>query len=271
MNLPLLLATATTRADPQQPDITVAVIVTWLLAAAALVVPIAGEVRRRPKARVQFVTSDALPVVSNPVDSRVSVAVTVAGRPVQEAFSVRVRIANTGKRSFPASDWASPIYIEFGNEAEVIVAELTGVTPVGARPSHRVTPHQVIIEPYLLNSGDLWEFTFICEGARVLPLVHGRLPDVKIRRRKPPYPPGTGKDGRMEPPDKFIIFGFFPALFLGLGLWGGISAGSWAVFLWFAAIIGALFLFERQAVTRSRQWRAEESISVRARADKPQR
>lgn len=90
--------------------------------------------------------------------------------------------------------------------------------------------------------------------------VHARIRDVvKVGRKKPVYPPGTGKDGALLREDKIMTFVVFPVLFFALGLFIFVNSDESAartIAIWALPGIAVGFIgFVGIPVSRSRAWR----------------
>lgn len=242
--------------------VVVAVVIGFLTAVPAWV-----ALRPLPKSRVQYLVTNVQQLVNVPAG--VQIRVSIGEQVVTEAFSMEVRVVNTGQSSLPTDVWESPLIIELEPGATLLSVSQIGSTPSGLRVNLSAETSRVVIKPFLLNTGDLVSFLLVCEGRSLgTATAHARIRDVQsLKRRKAPYPPGNGLDGALDESNKFVYFVIFPVMSIAFVLLAALSdIHPISNRLSFVAVVVALCgvaypLWLRAAVKTSQRWRALEHLS----------
>jgi hypothetical protein len=199
--------------------------------------------------------------------AKFEIDVSFNGSQVQDPSIAAVRIVNSGEQSITADDYEGPLAIQFEGVSKVLAVDLSARRPGDLTPRMSTSPSSVLIEPMLLNPGDMLELNILSSGyPRNISLV-GRIKDLPIfdRRSQLPYPPGSGAEGQMLGFDKFMWFGLMPVTVTALsaigahGLAARLGAGEFLA-LAFAAVasgssLAAYSLRTKHLVNRRRLWR----------------
>jgi hypothetical protein len=152
--------------------------------------------------------------------TRSSIQVKINGKIVTDAWQLTVRLVNSGKQPIRLEDWSSPISLKFPTDTGPISSTVSAVRPSSLSPMTRVVGDSVLIEPVLLNQGDLLELQIVGDGTGDYrrPIVEGRIANLPtFKRARFIYNPGNGPEGNFIKND-FVIWSVFAALGIGLEL-----------------------------------------------------
>jgi hypothetical protein len=241
----------------------------WATVALVAVTVLVGF-RRTPKSRMQYLPTHLQRLVTVPLNTDVSVE--VEGKKVKNAFSMEVRIVNTGRTALPASEWEGPLFIDVSEGTEIISVSQIGATPVGVRSAIRLENNRVIVPAFLMNPGDMLAVQLVCEGTEMGVIAHARINNVpSVKRRRPPYPPGNGPDGSMLGFNKAMSYFFIPLFMIGFGVFisiglanaHGTTVTGFVIFLicWWGLVLVVYPVFMWRALKTSRLWRPAEVFS----------
>jgi hypothetical protein len=73
---------------------------------------------------------------------------------VEKVYLIVVRIANSGNAPIRSDEYERPISLCFGENAQVLTAEVSETNPKSLQPTLTIENTQVVLKPILLNSGD---------------------------------------------------------------------------------------------------------------------
>jgi hypothetical protein len=241
----------------------------WTAVVVAIVVGVATLIplyKPTPAARVQYIVKPAQTLVNIPAG--VEASVSIGGVPVTNAFSLEVRIANSGRTSFTTGDWDSRLAIQLPSTTRILSARQIGASPAKLRVKIHQFDEHLEIDPYLMNPRDLVAIQLVCEGTLRTVAVHARILTLQsVKRRRIPYNPGMGPDGEVQSRIEVIPIFVLPivsGLFLA---YVGFQVQPATLFdhLVFASISFFAFcvlepLFMRSRIMVSRLWRPVERI-----------
>jgi hypothetical protein len=109
--------------------------------------------RRNRKSLSYEIVSD-IPWFSVQQEIQHRVQVLLDGKPVSDAYLVRMRFMNTGRLPIDDKDFVIPLSVSFGESSEILTADITKTSPPDL-PAKIVSEKQrVTIEPLVLNWGD---------------------------------------------------------------------------------------------------------------------
>ena len=89
-----------------------------------------------------------------------------------------LELSNTGSKPIVGSDFEGPIRISSANPAEIVKARLSSSTPASLDPSLVLTEGNVLLQPLLLNPGDVVRFTLVSAKGKPTYFVRGRVAGV---------------------------------------------------------------------------------------------
>jgi hypothetical protein len=107
------------------------------------------------------------------------VNITLDEQPVRRVNLILVRIINSGNQPISSKDYESPITINFGRMARVILAEVYEQNPDALRPLIKIQGSKVEISPILLNQGDWMKLKVMAADYNGPFRVDGRILGVK--------------------------------------------------------------------------------------------
>lgn len=76
------------------------------------------------------------------------------GKAVQDIQLIIARIINTGTVPIKSSDYECPINFHFGEDVQILTAEVTETNPNSLKASANIERKEVTLTPTLMNSGD---------------------------------------------------------------------------------------------------------------------
>lgn len=237
---------------------------TWLgvaIAVVALGVAYITYKSGRNRRRLEYVVETRTPLIPRPVVG--SMEVRFDGQVVPNPALTVIRVVNTGDKAIPADSYESDLGFSLTG-AQIAAATLTSTRPSDLRPNLTTSGDTVLVEPKLLNPGDMLVIQILSSELPTAVRAIGRISDVPTItvRRSLPYPPGSGPEGEMIAFDRFMWYAFTPAILLG-GFVGipltfpvdAITRGIWAAVGILAT--GIYLTIVRRLVVRRRRWRAE--------------
>lgn len=101
---------------------------------------------------VEVVSETPLLTVQDEAAGRLQIA--FEGKPVQDVILSIIKVSNTGDVPILVTDFQRPLTLSFGQNAEVLSAEVVEMTPPNIGASAKAVSNIVELSPVLLNSGD---------------------------------------------------------------------------------------------------------------------
>ncbi len=80
--------------------------------------------------------------------------ITFEGKPVQQFYLVIIRLLNAGNTPITTPDFASPVQVSFGNDAEILTAEIQKKQPQDLLTSFAIEGNKIVLSRDLLNKGE---------------------------------------------------------------------------------------------------------------------
>jgi hypothetical protein len=108
------------------------------------------------------------------------------GRIVSDVSLIIFKIFNSGKLPILSGDFERPMAFDFGNQAEILSAEVIEVTPKNLQALVRTEEKKIILEPLLLNSGDSMKLKVLLTGFNNCLNLNARIagvPEISIVNR----------------------------------------------------------------------------------------
>ena len=140
--------------------------VTLIITIAGVAVPIwLWQVDLKSKALSLSVKSTA-EMQPQGVDAFDGVQVLVDGRPLGSPYVSVLELTNSGSKPIVASDFEGPIRISTAKPSQVVKARTTSSTPSSLEPALSVSEGAVLLQPLLLNPGDVVRFALVTADGR---------------------------------------------------------------------------------------------------------
>jgi hypothetical protein len=224
-----------------------------------IVVTVVLYLARRGRVRLEYLVTTNATLLPGRVSDELEVKRD--GVVVADPALCVTRIVNTGEKPVRAEDFETGLVVAFDGVEQVVSATWSAARPRDLGPGIEIDGDRVVIEPRVINAGDMLELQVLSAGRAREVSVEGRVAGLKLVRRKAlPYPPGSGSEGEMVGLDRFMWFVFSPALILGPGVAlaarSGISdAERWLTVLATVVVLGLDLLLLRCLVLRRRRWR----------------
>lgn len=129
--------------------------------------------RRRKELRYRVIS--AIPLLTSSEEAGGRLQILFNRKPVHSVHVIVVEAINSGNVPIRPMDFERPLSFQFGDLAQVLLAEVTSTSPPTLKPQLRNTNSTVAIEPTLLNGGD-------CIKLKVLVSQFGNkiVPDCRI-------------------------------------------------------------------------------------------
>lgn len=80
--------------------------------------------------------------------------ITYEGKPVQQINLVLIKLLNSGNTPIISSDFEMPVKVGFGNDAEILTAEIQKRHPENLPTSIAIQRNEIVLSRNLLNKGD---------------------------------------------------------------------------------------------------------------------
>jgi hypothetical protein len=143
---------------------------------------------QRPIRQLRIVEVSNVALISVNPDLAGDIKVYFKDRLIQSAFSIDLRLENTGNQSIVESDYSKPLVISFPPSVEILAINYLSLNPadIGLQLSPTISDttslgHQLQIQPLLLNPGDSATFRLIVAGSKEAThfTIDGRVVGVK--------------------------------------------------------------------------------------------
>jgi len=178
-----------------------------IFAAATLLVAILSYRNRHKSKYLEYVVVSRSQLVPHSALTT-KLSVLVDGNPVEKATVTVVRIVSTGNGAIRKDDFQTKMRVRMIDVMGVAAAVMTGSRPKHLEPNLTTDEDSVLVEPLLINPGDMLELSVISSGMPKSVTLDGRLADVAFKARQElPYPPGTGNEGVLDRFDRFMWYG----------------------------------------------------------------
>jgi len=117
-------------------------------------------------------TAELQPQGVNPLDG---IEISVDGKPLTSAFVSVLELSNSGSKPVIASDFEGPIRILTLAPSGIVKARFTSATPASLEPDLTFSEEALLLQPLLLNPGDILRFTVIAAKGKPEYSVRGRI------------------------------------------------------------------------------------------------
>lgn len=131
-----------------------------LLALLAIAVSFWVYILQKPKKRLLIERVARVPLITLGADATPGLQITMNGRTINQATVILVRVVNIGNTPLPASDFESPITLEFEEKSIVLDARIAETEPKDIPVQVTNTANTLSITKTLLNPGD----SFTCRA-----------------------------------------------------------------------------------------------------------
>jgi hypothetical protein len=235
---------------------------TWIAAAISatgIVVSVVLYLLQRRRLRLEYIVTTNAALLPDNVANELEVR--RGGVVVDEPALCITRVVNTGDKPVRAEDFETGLVVAFEGVEQVVSATWSASRPRDLEPPIEIDGNRVVIEPRVINPGDMLELQVLSAGWPRGVSLAGRVAGLELVRRKAlPYPPGSGSEGQIEGFDRFVWFGFMPAGIFLAGLAFATRDGIDGVERWLTAlatvvVLGLYLLLLRFLVRRRRLWR----------------
>ena len=106
------------------------------------------------------------------------VQVLVDGKPLASPFVSVLELSNSGSRPIVASDFEGPVRISAALPSAIAKARQTSSTPASLVPALTLYEGAVLVQPLLLNPGDVVRFTLVSANGKPQYSARGRIAGV---------------------------------------------------------------------------------------------
>lgn len=136
--------------------------------------------RRRKLLDYELLTDTPLLTIREELQGRVKVLLD--DRPIQDVSVIVIRLFNRGNLPIRAIEYERPLALSFGDEAQIVSAEITEQVPANQGAELTTEPGRVQLKPVLMNARDSVTLKCLVAGAQA-PVVDGRIVGVSAVRR----------------------------------------------------------------------------------------
>lgn len=107
------------------------------------------------------------------------IQMSIDGKPLRTPFVSVLELTNTGSRPILAADFEGPLKIAVAKPSVFVKAQPGSATPTSLEPRADLIESMVVVQPLLLNPGDVIQLTVVTADARPEYSVRGRIVGVK--------------------------------------------------------------------------------------------
>src|SRR3990172_5120414 len=153
------------------------------LAALAIIVIIVLYLLQRNRKGLSYEVVSHTPLLSRTEEVGGKLQILFDGKTVQDVHLVEVRIINSGNTPILPADYERPISLKFGENAQILTADVAETAPDSIRASISVERQKVVITPLLLNAGDSIKLKVLVAQSGGEPIPDGRIAGVRQIRK----------------------------------------------------------------------------------------
>lgn len=135
-----------------------------------------GKQRRRKALSYEIISQTPLTSVKEEIGK--DVQILYKGKLVQQVYLIEVRIINSGNTPIEEDHYTHPISLSFGEEAQILTAEVAEKRPSSLRASVVIEGKKIVLLPTLLNEKDSVKLRALVNGFDKIN-VDGRIVGVK--------------------------------------------------------------------------------------------
>lgn len=133
--------------------------------------------RRNKELSYEIISNTALLTMEE--DVRQKMQILFNGKPMEQVYLVVLRIVNSGNLPILTTDYVRPVSLSFGEEAQILTAEIAETNPRSLHASAKIDGKRVVILPTLLNQGDTIKLKMLVGKSIGQITVDGRIVGVK--------------------------------------------------------------------------------------------
>lgn len=153
----------------------------------AIIGPIIVYLKQRMRKSIHYRIVSRTALFSVKEEVKKELEITYKGKKIEDAQLVLIEISNTGNVPIEAEDYKKPISFNFGEEAQVLTAEVIKTDPEELQASVSIDKGIVSLTPILTNAGDSLTLKIIVSGLGEVTKASSRIIGVKqLEEAKPP-------------------------------------------------------------------------------------
>jgi len=150
-----------------------------ILAIIAIIVTIILFLVQRKKKALEYEIISQTPILSTAEEIAGQLQILFGGEPVQGVYLFVIKLLNAGNVPIVSSDYERQVRLNFGEDARVLTAEVSDVEPTGLEIEITIQDSFILLNPVLLNSGDVIVVKALVSNYKDQFTVDGRIVGVK--------------------------------------------------------------------------------------------
>lgn len=150
-----------------------------VLAFVALIVSILVFLKQRQRKELQYALINLTPLLSVEEELRGRVRILFDEQPVDNVYLVVLELFNSGNNPIATDDYEQPITLGFGENAQVLSSQIMRTVPEDLPVKIESKKETILLNPLLLNAGDLIVIKVLATGSENYINVKGRIRGVK--------------------------------------------------------------------------------------------
>jgi len=155
-------------------------IIGTIIAFVTIIVGIVVYFKQRQHKELSYKVVSNTPLLSVDKVIKKDLQILYQGKSIQEVNLVTLDIVNSGNMPILATDYERSVCVNFGEEAQVLTAEIINSKPKNLGASINVEKGTLILNPVLLNDGDIVSLKAIVSKLSKIITVDGRIVGVKM-------------------------------------------------------------------------------------------
>jgi len=187
--------------------------------------------KQSQKKSLEYEIISSTPLLSMEEEVRGKLQMFFNKEPVKQVHLIQVRIFNSGNMPILSTDFKRPVGLSFGEEAQILTAEIAEVNPDSLEASTTIEDEEVVLVPTLLNQGDSVKLKMLVSKFDGQIAVKGRIVGIKDIHESP------------ERGMRIILGMLVTAILLVVGVVGILRIPVGEPLWWGASITGILGLF----------------------------
>jgi hypothetical protein len=120
----------------------------------AIIISIVLFMKSRSRKSLSYLVVSITPLLSVKAEIKRDLQILYKGKPIEQVHLIIIKVINSGNVPVIAKDFERPFSLIFGEEAQVLTAEVVKTVPDVLRPSIKFEARKVVLDPILLNGGD---------------------------------------------------------------------------------------------------------------------
>jgi hypothetical protein len=154
-----------------------------VLALVAIVISLIIAIVQQRKKSLSYEVLASTPLLTVNDDLKGKTKILFENVPVQNVYLVVLHFLNDGNIPITASDFESPLFINFSDATKILSVELVKTIPQDLKPKYDVSTSKIEIHPILFNGMDAFLLKFLLSEFDGVIHVEGRLKGVKEIRQ----------------------------------------------------------------------------------------